>query len=193
MTTTQTSSSPSPEEKLYYRIGDVAQLLGVKAYVLRYWESEFAFIHPQKSATGQRVYKKSDVESLFLIRHLLYIDRYSVEGARKRINELRKTGELKEYKKLALSGTVVAGAAAAEANSAHEEGSHDEGPREQDRPSPSGGVEALSAPVHAQRAVTGVSPSLSSGLSGTTKIELLKLAQELSLLAQAPLSNLFKI
>src|SRR5690606_27447743 len=69
-----------------------------KPYVLRYWETEFAVISPQKSATGQRVYRRSDVENLMLIKHLLYKERYSIEGARKRIGELRKEGELKTFK-----------------------------------------------------------------------------------------------
>lgn len=85
-------------ERLYFRIGDVAELLGVKPYVLRYWESEFPMISPQKSSSGQRVYRRSDVETVLMIKHLLYEERYSIEGARKRIKELRKEGELKDFK-----------------------------------------------------------------------------------------------
>lgn len=85
-------------DKLYFRIGDVAEIVGVKPYVLRYWESEFPVISPEKSATGQRVYRRSDVEMLVVIRHLLYKERYSIEGARRRIRELRKEGELKAFK-----------------------------------------------------------------------------------------------
>ena len=92
-------------DKLYFRIGDVADLLGVKAYVLRYWETEFSLVHPEKSATGQRVYKKGDVQNLFLIKHLLYHERYSVEGARKRLSELKKNGELRAFKKQILVGS----------------------------------------------------------------------------------------
>jgi|GEM_PF-675604 len=90
--------SPIPD-RLYFRIGDVADLLGVKPYVLRYWETEFPIISPQKSTTGQRVYRRSDVETLVLIKHLLYKEKYSIEGARRRIRELRKDGELKNSKK----------------------------------------------------------------------------------------------
>jgi DNA-binding transcriptional MerR regulator len=85
-------------DRLYFRIGDVADLLGVKPYVLRYWESEFTMISPQKSSSGQRVYRRSDVETVVMIKHLLYEERYSIEGAKKRIKELRKEGELKEFK-----------------------------------------------------------------------------------------------
>lgn len=85
-------------DRLYFRIGDVADLVGVKPYVLRYWETEFTSISPQKSNTGQRVYRRTDVENLLMIKHLLYKERYSIEGARKRISELRKDGELKTFK-----------------------------------------------------------------------------------------------
>lgn len=86
-------------DRLYFRIGDVADLLRLKPYVLRYWETEFPMISPQKSNSGQRVYRRSDVETLLMIKHLLYEERYSIEGARRRIRELRKEGELKSYKK----------------------------------------------------------------------------------------------
>ncbi len=82
-------------DRLYFRIGDVAEIAGVKPYVLRYWESEFSVISPQKSNSGQRVYKRTDVETILMIKHLLYAERYSIEGARKRLKELRKAGELK--------------------------------------------------------------------------------------------------
>lgn len=90
-------------DRLYFRIGDVADLVGVKPYVLRYWETEFPMISPQKSASGQRVYRRSDVETVLLIKHLLYEERYSIDGARKRLRELRKDGGLKAYKQETLS------------------------------------------------------------------------------------------
>ncbi len=77
-------------QKLFFRIGEVAELLDVKTYVLRFWETEFPTIHPTKSKTGQRVYRKKDVETLFLIKHLLYVERFSIEGARKRLKEIKK-------------------------------------------------------------------------------------------------------
>jgi DNA-binding transcriptional MerR regulator len=92
------SSTPSIPDRLYFRIGDVADLVGVKPYVLRYWETEFPMISPQKSASGQRVYRKSDVDTVLLIKHLLYEERYSIDGARKRLRELRKDGVLKAFK-----------------------------------------------------------------------------------------------
>lgn len=85
-------------DKLYFRIGDVAEIVGVKPYVLRYWESEFPGLTPGKSNSGQRVYKRHDVETLMMIKHLLYQERYSIEGARRRITELKRDGELKEFR-----------------------------------------------------------------------------------------------
>jgi DNA-binding transcriptional MerR regulator len=75
--------------KLFFRIGDAAELLGLKPYVLRFWETEFPMVKPTKSRSGQRVYRKKDVEMLVLIKHLLYVERFSIEGARKKIRELK--------------------------------------------------------------------------------------------------------
>ena len=72
-------------DKLYFRIGDVSRLAGVKAYVLRYWETEFPAIAPKKSGTGQRLYRRKDVELILEIKHLLYEKRFTIEGARKAI------------------------------------------------------------------------------------------------------------
>jgi DNA-binding transcriptional MerR regulator len=77
-------------DRLFFKIGDVAELADVKPYVLRYWETEFPMISPEKSQSGQRVYRRRDVETVLLIKELLYKERYSIEGARKRIRELKK-------------------------------------------------------------------------------------------------------
>ena len=82
-------------EKMYFRIGEAADLVGVKPYVLRYWETEFSAIRPEKSKSGQRVYRRDDVILIQLIQHLLYEERLTLEGARKRLKELRKAGDLK--------------------------------------------------------------------------------------------------
>lgn len=76
--------------KLYFRIGEVADLLTVKPYVLRYWETEFPDIRPAKSKSGQRLYKRRDVELLVRIRELLYGERFTINGARKRLKELMR-------------------------------------------------------------------------------------------------------
>lgn len=90
---------PVIPDRMYFRIGDVAEIAGVQPYVLRFWEKEFDFLAPIKNAAGQRLYRKGDVESVLLIKRLLYLERYSIEGARKRIKELRKQGGLGEAKR----------------------------------------------------------------------------------------------
>ena len=77
-----------PSDKLYYRIGEVSEITGVKTYVLRYWESEFRGMVPQKSRSKQRLYKRRDIEMILLIKKLLYDERYTIAGARQRIKEL---------------------------------------------------------------------------------------------------------
>jgi len=70
-------------DKLYFRIGEVAQLAGIKPYVLRFWETEFPFLGPKKSDTGHRLYRRKDVEVVLEIKRLLYEQRFTIEGARK--------------------------------------------------------------------------------------------------------------
>ncbi|WP_437674694.1 MerR family transcriptional regulator [Sorangium sp. So ce131] len=73
--------------KLYYRIGEVAGIVGVEPHVLRYWETEFRSIRPQKSAKGQRVYSRRDVETLLKVKELLYSHRFTIAGARRKLRE----------------------------------------------------------------------------------------------------------
>jgi len=70
-------------DKLYFRIGEVARLAAIKPYVLRFWETEFAGLGPKKSGTGHRLYRRKDVELVLEIKHLLYDQRFTIEGARK--------------------------------------------------------------------------------------------------------------
>jgi DNA-binding transcriptional MerR regulator len=74
--------SPEIPDKLYFKIGEVSEILGVEPYVLRYWESEFSQLSPKKSGTGHRLYRRKDVELLLRIKHLLYEKRFTIEGAR---------------------------------------------------------------------------------------------------------------
>jgi DNA-binding transcriptional MerR regulator len=76
--------------KLFFKIGEVAKITGVKPHVLRYWESEFKLLRPSKSATGQRVYQKRDVEKVFEIKRLLYEEKYTIAGAKKRLSRMSK-------------------------------------------------------------------------------------------------------
>lgn len=86
-------------DKMAFKIGEVADLVGVKPYVLRYWETEFEQLKPKKSRHNQRMYERRDVETLLLIKKLLYRDRFSIEGARTAIKRLRR--ETQTVKKMA--------------------------------------------------------------------------------------------
>ena len=86
----------SPEEvpdKLYFRIGEVARLAGIKPYVLRFWETEFPALDPKKSGTGHRLYRRKDVQLVLEIKRLLYEKRFTIEGARKSLDARPKTGD----------------------------------------------------------------------------------------------------
>lgn len=83
-------------DKMAFKIGEVADMIDVKTYVLRYWETEFDAIRPKKSNSNQRMYTRRDVENVMLIKKLLYRDRFSIEGARKALKSLK--GEVKEVK-----------------------------------------------------------------------------------------------
>jgi len=78
--------SPEIPDKLYFKIGEVADLLGVEPYVLRYWEGEFPTVSPKKSGTGHRLYRRKDVEILLRIKHLLYEKKFTIEGARQSLH-----------------------------------------------------------------------------------------------------------
>jgi DNA-binding transcriptional MerR regulator len=80
-------------KKLYYKIGEVCEIVGVEAYVLRYWETEFPALSPPKSKTGQRIYRPKDIELLMQIRKLLYEDGFTIAGARKRLSARKPAGD----------------------------------------------------------------------------------------------------
>ena len=88
--------APAIPEKLYFKIGEVCDLVGVQAHVLRYWETEFPQLSPQKNRSGQRSYRRRDVEISLRIKELLYDDMYTIAGARKKLQiELREPPKLK--------------------------------------------------------------------------------------------------
>ena len=72
-------------DKLYFKIGEVAKIAGVKQHVLRYWESEFTCIRPQKSKSNQRLYRRKDVEAVLAVKHLLYDRKFTIEGAKRHL------------------------------------------------------------------------------------------------------------
>ena len=76
-----------PEDRRYFRIGEASRIVGVEPYVLRYWESEFPQIRPQRADSNQRTYQKKDLEIVFEIKRLLYEEKLTIEGARKRLKQ----------------------------------------------------------------------------------------------------------
>jgi DNA-binding transcriptional MerR regulator len=87
--------STSRQVQEFYSIGEVCSLTDLKPHVLRYWESQFRFLNPAKNRSGNRVYKSREVELIMLVKHLLYTEKYTIEGARQRIEHYRRTGELR--------------------------------------------------------------------------------------------------
>lgn len=83
-------SANESDEKLFYKIGEVAELVGVKPYVLRYWESEFSTLRPAKSKSQHRLYRAKDLATVRRIKHLLYDERMTIEGAKRRLREIQR-------------------------------------------------------------------------------------------------------
>jgi DNA-binding transcriptional MerR regulator len=91
----------------FFSIGEVCSLTDLKPHVLRYWESQFRFLNPAKNRSGNRVYQRREIELIMLVKHLLYSEKYTIEGARQRIEHYRRTGELKPAARRALALETV--------------------------------------------------------------------------------------
>lgn len=91
----------------FFSIGDVCQLTDLKPHVLRYWESQFRFLNPAKNRSGNRVYQRREIELILLVKHLLYTEKYTIEGARQKIEAYRRTGTLKSEARAALRRETV--------------------------------------------------------------------------------------
>ncbi len=87
----------------FFSIGEVCELTDLKPHVLRYWESQFRFLSPAKNRSGNRVYQRREVELILLVKHLLYTEKYTIEGARQKVDEHRKGGELRAEARSALT------------------------------------------------------------------------------------------
>ena len=96
-------------KKAYYSIGEVCNLTGLKPHVLRYWETQFEVLSPTKNRAGNRVFRPKEIELILLVKHLLYEEKYTIEGAGKRLLEMRKSGELAEERQDILEPEVLAG------------------------------------------------------------------------------------
>lgn len=100
-----TASEPVQE---FYSIGEVCELTGLKPHVLRYWESQFRFLSPAKNRSGNRVYQRREVELIQLVKHLLYTEKYTIEGARQKVDEHRRKGEIRGVARAALELQTIA-------------------------------------------------------------------------------------
>jgi DNA-binding transcriptional MerR regulator len=91
----------------FFSIGEVCEITDLKPHVLRYWESQFKFLNPAKNRSGNRVYQRKEIELILLVKHLLYTEKYTIEGARLKVEEHRKAGDLKTFARAALSLETV--------------------------------------------------------------------------------------
>jgi DNA-binding transcriptional MerR regulator len=105
--------STSRQVQEFYSIGEVCSLTDLKPHVLRYWESQFRFLNPAKNRSGNRVYKSREVELIMLVKHLLYTEKFTIDGARQRIDQYRRTGELRTSAHRAFEAEVAGEARAA--------------------------------------------------------------------------------
>jgi DNA-binding transcriptional MerR regulator len=90
--------APQIPDKLFFRVGEVSRLVGVPAYVLRFWETEFVALSPKKSGRGHRLYRRKDVALFLQIKELLYVKRFTIEGARNSLKSKTKTAARKAPK-----------------------------------------------------------------------------------------------
>ncbi|HUU29771.1 MAG TPA: MerR family transcriptional regulator [archaeon] len=84
------------QDKEYYSISEVCELTGLKSHVLRYWESQFKMLSPTKNRAGNRAYRKSDIQIIQLIKHLLYTEKYTIDGAMRKLSQLKQMGKKSE-------------------------------------------------------------------------------------------------
>ena len=94
--------------KEYYSISEVCDLVGLRPHVLRYWETQFPVLNPSKNRSGNRVYQRKEIKLILYVKHLLYDEKYTVEGAKQKLEQLRKGGELQNETKKALDKQMVA-------------------------------------------------------------------------------------
>jgi len=104
------SQSPSRPvaQKEYYSISEVCDLVGLRPHVLRYWETQFPLLNPSKNRSGNRVYQRKEIKLILFVKTLLYEEKYTVEGAKQKLEQLRKGGELQLETKKALDKQMVA-------------------------------------------------------------------------------------
>jgi DNA-binding transcriptional MerR regulator len=97
---------PEPVQE-FFSIGDVCELTELKPHVLRYWESQFRFLSPAKNRSGNRVYQRREIELILLVKHLLYSEKYTIEGAKQKLDDYRKSGGIKPAARSGLDAETV--------------------------------------------------------------------------------------
>jgi DNA-binding transcriptional MerR regulator len=95
-------------QKEYYAISEVCDLVGLKPHVLRYWETQFQVLNPSKNRSGNRVYQRKEIKLILLVKHLLYEEKYTVEGARAKLDVMRRGGTLRDLTTAALDAEMIA-------------------------------------------------------------------------------------
>jgi len=91
----------------FFSIGEVCELTGLKPHVLRYWESQFRFLSPAKNRSGNRVYQRREIELITLVKHLLYTEKFTIDGARQKVDDHRRKGELRPAAREALDRQTI--------------------------------------------------------------------------------------
>ncbi|HWV57197.1 MAG TPA: MerR family transcriptional regulator [Longimicrobiales bacterium] len=94
-------------QKEYYSIGEVCTLVDLKPHVLRYWESQFPALNPGKNRSGNRVYRRKEIRLILLVKHLLYREKYTIEGARQKLEQLRRDGEIQDVSRQAVDADLL--------------------------------------------------------------------------------------
>ena len=95
-------------KRTYYSIGEVSELAGLKPHVLRYWETQFDILSPKKNRGGSRVYRMKEIETVLLVKHLLYEKRFTIAGAKKELRKMRDGGQLIEMRRLTAEPSLLA-------------------------------------------------------------------------------------
>ena len=95
-------------KRTYYSIGEVSELAGLKPHVLRYWETQFDVLSPSKNRGGSRVYRMKEIETILLVKHLLYEKRFTIAGAKRELQKMREGGRLVEMRKLKAEPSLLA-------------------------------------------------------------------------------------
>ena len=99
--------TPAEPVQEFFSIGEVCSLTDLKPHVLRYWESQFRFLNPAKNRSGNRVYQRKEIELIMLVKNLLYTEKYTIDGARQKVDDHRRGGALRGAARAALDVEMI--------------------------------------------------------------------------------------